>query len=140
MLTFKHAGDKPQFETLRSKNPALAQLMEDLAVYVMDRFKKQVHITQIFRSQAEQEAIYGKGTKKKSPHMRWMAVDLRDWIYTEAEKAVIVEWLKKTCDSTNRLNYIHAAGSRTVWVHQVGKHGMHFHIQYFGPTVYPQSF
>ena len=136
MLQFKHPSLVDEFRQLKTKYPPLAALMQDLTAFVQSAFSKDVMVTMIFRTQAQQEAIYGAGTKRKSPHMFWNAVDIRDWIYSEPEKAAITQWLKEGYDSANQLNYIHAARSRTVWLHEVNSHGMHFHIQYRGPMVY----
>ena len=136
MIIYKHGSLAAEYDQLKVKNPALAALLSDLSDYVGAEFGKDVVVTMIFRTQAQQEAIYGKGTKRKSPHMFWHAIDIRDWIYSADEKKEIIAWLKSGYDSTNHSNYIPQAGSRTVWLHQVGTNGMHFHIQYHGPTVY----
>ena len=136
MLTFKTPTLNTEFTELKQKNFALAQLTLDLADFVQYEFRKDVIVTAVFRTKAEQERIYGKGTKRKSPHMTWKAVDIRDWIYSKEEKAKIIAHLKSNYDESNLLTYIQAAKSKTVWLHAVGKHGMHFHIQYSGPLIY----
>ena len=135
MLRFKRQYLANEFKTLKMKNAPLAQLMLDLTDYVRGEFKKNVMVTHLFRSKRTQDRIYGKGTKRISPHMLWQAVDIRHWIYTPGQKSKIVAYLKNY-DSMNRARFIHAANSRTVWLHQVGAHGTHFHIQYIGAMVY----
>ena len=57
----------------------------DLTDFVGVEFNKDVMMTHILRTQSEQKALYAKEAKKNtsSPHMRWEAVDIRDWIYTD---------------------------------------------------------
>jgi len=135
MLRFKQRYIESEFKTLKRRNAPLTQLMLDLTEYVHGELKKDVVITHLLRSKRTQESIYGKNTKRISPHMLWQAVDIRDRIYTPDQKLKIVTYLKNY-DLMNRAQFIPAANSRTVWVHQVGLHGMHFHIQYIGAMVY----
>jgi hypothetical protein len=66
--------------------------------------------------------------------MFWHANDIRNWIYTPAEISALLAFLRHY-DAHNRLPEIPAARSRTVWLHQAGTKGPHFHIQYYGPPV-----
>lgn len=136
MIQYKHAPLAQEYEQLKNKNMPLAVLLDDLSAYIESAFEKNVIVTMIFRTREQQEAIYGKGTKRKSPHMFWNAIDIRDWIYSQSEKQQIIKWLKDGYDATNQSGFIAQAASKTVWLHQVGAHGMHFHIQYRGPLVY----
>ena len=135
-MLFKTPALNAEFTQLKQKNAPLAQLTLDLADFAQYEFRKDVIVTAVFRTKAEQERIYGKGTKRVSPHMSWKAVDIRDRIYSKDEKTKIIEHLKSNYDASNLMTYIQAAKSKTVWLHAVGKHGMHFHIQYSGPLVY----
>jgi hypothetical protein len=134
MLIFKTPALQKDFETLKSKNQALAVLMEDLGEFIHANFGKDIVVTDLHRTRKQMEAIYGKGTKRTSPHERWQAVDIRDWIYDNQEKQTIIGHLKNTYDSINRLAPL-PSQSRTVLMHNMGK-GMHFHIQYSGPVMH----
>lgn len=135
MMEFKTDRIRNEWTQLRAKNYALYAMVESLEDFVGAELNKKVLLTCIYRSQADQESIYGRGTKRSSPHMRWEAVDLRDWIYTPAEKDKIIKWLKANYDQTNQLSVIRPAASRTVWLHVVPGQAWHFHLQYRGPTV-----
>ena len=142
MITYKDQYAKRlrrEFQELQVKNQALAALMHDLAEFIEVKFKKDIVITMIFRTQQEQWDLYkktdGAKTKRTSPHMRWDAVDIRDWVYTDAEKKAIGAFLKGNYDATNRMAPL-GSGSRTYWLHAIKGQAMHFHIQYRGPLVY----
>ena len=133
----KRVGD--EFLTLKVKNPPLAQIMLDLVDFVRIEFHKDVVMTMIHRTQAEQWKLYektdGPKTKRISPHMHWNAVDLRDRIYTPKEKQKITAYLQSHYDGSNRMAKL-GNGSRTCWIHKIKGQAMHFHIQYSGPLVY----
>lgn len=135
MIDFKTDRIRNEWALLRSKNYPLYTLVESLAEYIDVALNNKLVLTSIYRSQKDQESIYGKGTKRTSPHMRWEAVDLRDRIYTNAEKEKIVAWLKTHYDKTNQLAVIRPAASKTVWLHIVPGQAWHFHLQYRGPSV-----
>lgn len=134
----KEIGD--EFQTLKTKNAALAQIILDLTDYVRVEFKKDVMMTMVFRTQQQQWDLYKKTdgvpkTKRTSPHMFWQAVDIRDWIYNEQEKKAIGKFLVDHYDATNQMSKL-GNGSRTCWLHKIKGQAMHFHIQYIGPLVY----
>lgn len=129
MLKVKHQRIVNEWNTLKKKNPALAQVVWDLYVFVNDNFGKDVVITELYRTQAMQEEYYGRGTKKKSPHQYWGAVDIRDSIYTKNEISYMLNFLKNY-DKYNSYRLIKASQSKTVLRHSIGR-GMHFHIQFY---------
>jgi hypothetical protein len=137
MLKSKTERIRKEFEELPSKNASLAQLILDLNDFVSLEFNKDVVMTHIFRTQEDQKALYAKEAKqnKSSPHMRWEAVDIRDWIYDAKEKKAIGKFLKEYYDATNEMNKL-PSGSRTYWLHSLKSNAMHFHIQYRGTLVY----
>ena len=129
MLKVKYQRIVDEWDKLKKKNPALAQVVWDLHGFVEYNFKKDVIITELYRTQAMQERYYGRGTKKKSPHQYWGAVDIRDRIYTTDEISYMLEFLKGY-DKYNNYRLIRASQSRTVLRHTIGR-GMHFHIQFY---------
>lgn len=128
MLKVKYQRIRSEWSTLLRKNPALAQVVWDLNAFVSDNYRKDVVITHLFRTEAQQKAFYGKATKRKSPHQIWSAVDIRDSIYTSEEIGAMTDFLK-FYDKWNKLRIIRSSKSRTVLRHNIG-HGMHFHIQF----------
>jgi hypothetical protein len=130
MLKVKYPRIIGEWSTLTKKNAALAQLIWDLQVFVEEFFNKDVVITHLYRTQEQQERFYGKGTKRKSPHQFWGAVDIRDSIYTKAEIGKMVDFLK-FYDNYNKYRVIKASMSSTYLRHNIGL-GMHFHIQFWG--------
>lgn len=118
-----------ELKKLKKKNPKLHQIVMELTQYVKDEFKKDVIITMIHRTQEEQDTLYKDSAKYKkktfkSPHQFWHGVDLRSWIYTEAEREKMVAWLNAKGSLLN--NYY----KWTAKVHEVGQNGLHFHIQF----------
>jgi len=120
------------WKELHEKNPALYSIVTHLAGYCGLTLKKDLVITQIFRTKNEQLAIYGPNTTKKSPHMFHCAVDLRcrDSHFKKEEREFLERSLRKY-DQFNSFGQM-PSGSRTVWIHSVGDGGIHFHVQFYG--------
>lgn len=115
---------KKELVSLREKNRPLFDLIIDLYKWVDREFNKDTVMTMIYRTQEEQEGIYGLNTKKKSPHQFWHAIDIRSRIYTKEEQDRMVEYMNNKYNKNNYYKW-------TAKVHEVGEHGMHFHIQYY---------
>lgn len=119
---------KKELKALRNENKPLLKLMLDLYHYVEDTFDKDVVITMIYRTSAEQDYLYRnsaryKKRKFKSPHQFYHAIDIRSSIYTKEERIAITSYLNSKYDSNNYYNW-------TAKVHEVGDNGLHFHIQF----------
>ena len=128
MLKSKTMKISEEWGQLRNNNSSLAQVVWDLAVFVEQEFKKDVVMTEIFRTQLMQDSYYGKGTKKVSPHQLWQAVDIRERIYTATELDYMKEFLV-LYDKYNGCGLIKASKSKTFLYHDIGR-GKHFHIQF----------
>lgn len=125
---------KKEIKDLEKKNETLHKILMELTQWVSYEFNKDVVVTMILRTQAEQDAIYkgyvnsrGRSYDEnpwKSPHQFWHGIDLRSWIYTESEREKMVDWLNKKGEELG--NYY----GWTAKVHTVGK-GMHFHVQFW---------
>lgn len=122
-MKFKSERIKEEFELLKSKNVELYNLVISLDTYILDKYKKQIVLTDLFRNKAEQEKIYGLGTKRVSPHMLWHAVDLRSSIFLQKEIEEIVSYLNQKYNHKNKYKF-------TAMCHEVKNFGMHFHIQF----------
>lgn len=112
-----------EYTDLPYENNPLYELIEDIAKYCKKEFDKMIMITMIYRTQEEQESIYGEGYTKKSPHQFWHGVDLRSRDFTEEEIKQLVDYINEKYNETNYYKF-------TAKCHEVGNHGMHFHIQY----------
>lgn len=131
-IAYKNSRKRLQDEhkTLINENIALYNVLAEIDTYVWDKYQKNVIITMIYRTQAEQDYLYrnsDKYAKKKfkSPHQFWHGVDIRSRVFTRAEIKDIVAWVNRRY---NRENYY----KWTAKCHDIGS-GMHFHIQFVRP-------
>ena len=123
-----------ELKTLKKKNPELYEMAIDFTAYVREEFDKDVVLTCILRSDAEQLSIYrgmknSKGVRFedkpwKSPHQFWHALDLRSKIYTYQERKKMVKWWNERGSKDD--NYY----KWTAKVHKVGEGALHFHVQF----------
>lgn len=114
---------KDELIKLKIENRGLFDLILDLYHCAELLFDKDVIMTMIYRTQEEQESIYGKGTKKKSPHQFYHAIDIRSRIYSQDEIDQMVNYINTKYNEDNYYKW-------TTKVHEVGNHGIHFHIQF----------
>lgn len=89
----------------------------------IDGQKGDIQLTCIFRTQKEQEAIYGKGTKKKSTHQYWRAVDIGVNAFSFTTREMLANMMNKRFKNIGKAKCC-------VW-HNVGL-GDHFHLQVGG--------
>lgn len=125
---------KLEIKQLRKNNRPLLKLMVDLYHWAEENLNKDIIVTMISRTQDEQDSLYkgiisksGREYDKrpwKSPHQFQHAIDIRSKIYDQGEREGIVKYLNTRYNDTNYYG-------KTAMVHEVGNHGMHFHIQYF---------
>ena len=126
-IEFKTIRVNKEWVQLKVKNPELYKIIEEVDNFVWKKYKKNIVITMIFRTESEQDYLYRdskKYAKKKfrSPHQFWQGVDLRTWTFTDKE-------IKEITDFANKKQ----KGNYYKWVakaHTVGKNGKHFHFQY----------
>lgn len=117
-----------EWPQLKKENQELYDLIEEANEYTNKEFKKNLIITMIYRTDAEQDYLYRdseKYAKKKfkSPHQFWHAVDLRSRTFTESEIKKLVAWFNKKANKNNYYRW-------TAKCHTVGKNGRHFHAQF----------
>jgi len=121
MIKFTKDNLKQEFEIL---NPRLQNILFWLDGFLSYRWNLPLTLTHLLRTQAQQEAIYGKGTLNKSVHQfgRGADISVKEFIAQEIDPAVIAE-------EVNR-NFPYAKpGFKTALYHSVGDHGRHLHIQ-----------
>lgn len=128
-IEFKNGSARlsSEYKQLSTENPYLYNLINDLNQYINDTFSKNLVITMIYRTQAEQDYLYRnsakyKERKFKSPHQFWHGVDIRSRTFTSEEIAKIEQYIN---DKHNAANYY----KWTAKNHTVGS-GYHFHIQF----------
>ena len=115
MVKFKddNARLKDEFDT--KIDCRLQFILLNLATYVYERFKKQVVVTCLIRTGAENAAT--AGSNPQSAHLRGDAADIRSFIYSEEEIQEIIAYLKHHWGPM-----IHAI------FHNPGGNGPHIHI------------
>ena len=125
----KRLGD--EFIELLERNPGLHQLIVDTCAYCKATFGKDITITMIYRTDAEQDSLYQNDAKYlakkfKSPHQFYHAVDLRSSTFETSEIKVLVDYLNSVYNKTNYYNW-------TAKCHDIdgtGPQAEHFHIQF----------
>jgi hypothetical protein len=126
VILFKTDRQKSDFEQLKSKNPRIVRLATALSEFCELELKKDITVTDVFRTQEEFEALYSQTPPEKrpptSPHMRWEALDLRSSVFTDREIERMLAFL-------NCFSY--QGGQRKVALyHTIAGNVAHFHIQY----------
>lgn len=119
---------KEELRQLPDHNEKLHDLILDLQEFVYDRFNKELTITMIYRTQAEQDRIYANDPRYqerpfKSPHQFWHALDLRSFIFTADEIGQIEKFLNDKYEGRNHYQW-------TAKHYNMGL-GDHFHIQLY---------
>jgi hypothetical protein len=124
---------KNEFDQLRTENNELWEMvLNNIVPYCKTHFNKDVTVTMILRTQAEQDSIYkgsvnSKGRKYdekpwKSPHQFWHAVDLRSRDFSKDQITQLNDYINGLY---NPINYY----SFTIFDHNVGL-GEHWHLQF----------
>ncbi len=116
-----------EYIELKDQNLELYNILDGLNTYTNEEFKKNIVITMIYRTQAEQEYLYRNSKryaqkKFKSPHQFMQGVDIRSRTFTQSEIKQIVAWLNQNKQRGNYYKWVAKC-------HDVGS-GRHFHIQY----------
>ena len=118
MIKFKDASVEAEYYALPFQNKRMRELLQALDIFVTLELGKELMITEIYRNWHDNTAQGGIPT---SPHMTWEGVDLRSWIYTDAEIQRIVGFL----------NQFRFRNGKQVCVYHAVKNGApHLHIQY----------
>lgn len=109
-LEFKTEDEKIEFIELEKKNNKLHK-----AIVNASCGDCRLVVTEVFRTQKQQEAIYGKSTRRKSKHQFWKAVDLRSWNLSKVCKGRVLRKLRQ-------------AGF-TAYIHKVKGGVNHIHVE-----------
>lgn len=96
-------------------------ILNFLDFYMQSRHELEIMVTELIRTQAEQNKIYGINYKKKSVHQYGRGADIRcfDWPQNAIDDALFL------------LNLIpYGKGNyKTAIYHEIGNNGVHIHIQ-----------
>jgi len=120
-----------EYQELNNKNPILREIVDDVAAKVYKDLKEPIVITQIFRTQKEQDRLYrysGKYKRKKfkSPHQFYQAIDLRSWKFSRRYIRKLKRYINK---KYNEGNYYRL----TFTYHAIKGNIKHIHIQFAKP-------
>lgn len=128
-MRFKTYRQSDEWES-KNLNERLRNIILCLDYFSVAKFGKEIVITDIYRTQEEQDEIYKKhpNYKKKpwkSVHQFWRGIDIRSSIFEKEE-------INELLFVLNRIPYDpKRSKKKTAQVHTVGK-GLHFHIQVMG--------
>ena len=120
IVLFKTKNEKKEWKKLEKKHPKMLNLIIKTAQFTKKNFDKPLVITELHRTQAEQNKLYGGKAKKKSWHQFWMAVDFRSRIFTNAEIMSIIEYIKTEFKSEGK--------KLRVLYHRINGNVYHFHV------------
>ncbi len=122
MIQFKTARLEGEYQSLLATNKRLYALLILMQEYSKLNFGKDIVVTCLYRSEAENKALYSPNPEPAwKPHTLWLAADLRSSIFTDAE-------IKKLLVFLNTITVF--SGQRNCGVyHQIAGNVFHFHIQ-----------
>jgi hypothetical protein len=124
MILFKSDNEQAEWNQLHLKNMALRDLLMAVAIFVKHEFNKDVVLTEVYRTKAENDALYAATPPEQrpgdSPHMHWEAIDIRSQIYTPVEIQRILEFV----------NCFRYKGKHAAVYHAIRGNAPHFHLQY----------
>jgi hypothetical protein len=109
-LGFKSSNEFTEFQLLKVKNRKLY----DAVIYVTSQCTNAV-VTEVWRSQKDNDIIYAGGRKRISNHTLWRAVDMR---LNNLTKSCVNDILKKSKEKGLR-----------AYIHEVKNLGRHIHLE-----------
>jgi DNA polymerase II small subunit/DNA polymerase delta subunit B len=121
-IGFKTPRIEAEFNELEIKNKRLYYIIKDTNNYTVKKYKKNITLTEVYRTQEEQNRYYKGKPKFKSPHQRWLAVDIRTHNFTKQQVQNIVKYINNKYNKHSR--YI-----PTAFYHDIGL-GPHIHVQF----------
>ncbi len=136
MIRFKHTALQGEFEEAPNEDGAklssgLRLIVFALAGFADYHFGKDVVITHILRSQAQQDEFYRenpryKGKPWKSVHQLGRGIDIRSSLFNRGEIDRIIGYLN--------LHFLYGGGKPTALYHNIGR-GAHLHLQVAGNEI-----
>ena len=120
IVLFKTNAEKKEWKLLEKKHPKLLNLIIKTAQFTKKNFDKPLVLTELHRTQAEQDKLYGGKATKKSWHQFWSAVDFRSRIFTNAEIVQIIDFIKTEFKGEGK--------KLRVLYHRISGSVYHFHV------------
>lgn len=123
-MRFKTDKQLEDVNTLAVKNPKLYQILHMLEDFCTLEFKKDICVTDVYRTPADLAEIYKEVPKPwpNSPHLYWNAFDLRSTDFIESERIRMLQFL-------NSFSYTSGQGKPVSFIHAITGNVMHFHVQ-----------
>lgn len=124
-IEFKTQNEKDEWHS-GNVNPKLISIINILSMICFSLFNKIITITEVFRTQEENDKIYGwtesnNSTRPISVHTYWRGVDIRTFNFKKSEIEIIVNIL-------NSIPYKKIGNIKTA-VYGDKRHLDHIHIQ-----------
>lgn len=126
LINFKSSRQSEEFKS-NKLDRRLRIIIYALAGYTAEVYHKPIIITEIFRTQNEQDTIYGNDPKYKSNpwfsvHQEWRGFDFRTIGFTKDQIIDLLDFLND--------NFEYNGGTHpTSLYHEVENHGLHIHVQ-----------
>lgn len=121
-VDFKTNRIEQEYEQLKSKNKELFRIVEFADRQLEFVSSKNVVITEIYRTQAEQDRYYRGKKKFRSRHQDWLAVDIRSRHLNLFQISTIIDTINNVYGDGNFY-------TTTAFYHDMGL-GKHIHIQF----------
>jgi hypothetical protein len=122
MISFKTPRIQNEWVTLEAQNLTLHGIIKSAALFVKLNFNKDLTITEIMRTAAENAALYAPGSEPQNrPHTVWRAVDLRSSTFTQTEIQQLLTFLNQY--------KVFGGLKKCAIYHQIKNGAPHFHIQ-----------
>lgn len=126
-MNFKTKRQCDDFAKLGINNPKLLNIITLLDHYTILQLKKEITITDVFRTKEEFDSLYSatpaENRPKDSPHCHWNAVDIRSSDFTSEEIKDMLQFLN-TFKNSN--------GKPVAIYHAISGNVNHFHVQSLG--------
>ncbi len=121
MIHYKTPRIEKEFNELPLRNKRLYILIQAASQYSEFEFKKEITITDLYRSPEENAKLYPLGEPINKPHTLWEGADLRSIIYSAPQIYKMVTFLNMwTSFDGKRI---------TAFCHTVPGGAPHFHVQ-----------
>ena len=121
-IQYKEPRIQQEFMSLGENNPTLQRLLYLASEYAELEFGKPIVLTCIYRSPAENAALYSASVEPTwKPHTLWLAADLRSSIYTPQE-------INKMLSVLNNVT-VFGGQRKAAAYHEIAGNVYHYHIQ-----------
>lgn len=124
-MKFKTENERREWAQVSTENPRMFKVGTMLDLYTQTEFGKEITLTEVYRTQAEHDALYAQTPPDKrpvtSPHMRWEAFDVRSHDFTQAQIDKMLKFLN--------LVTVYGGQRQCAIYHTITGNAFHFHVQ-----------